>query len=162
MTNRYNLLTQDYIMKRRAFLKNTLLASAATATALVAPSALAKWTKETFEAEGFDAVMAAIGADKAETSDKITIKAPEIAENGMVVPITISTDIAGVTAIHLLIKENPSPLTASFTLSEKAIPSVKSRIKMGKSSDVIAVVKAGDKTYMNTVAVKVTKGGCGG
>lgn len=149
-------------MKRRSFLKGTLATSVATATALVAPSALAKWTKETFEAEGFDAVMAAVGADKAEKSDKIVIKAPEIAENGMVVPITISTDIAGVTAIHLLIKDNPSPLTASFTLGEKAIPSVKSRIKMGKSSDVVAVVKVGDKTYVNSVAVKVTKGGCGG
>ena len=149
-------------MKRRYFLKGTLAASAATAVALVAPSALAEWSKETFEATGFDAAMAALGGDKAEASDKITIKAPEIAENGMVVPITVSTDIEGVSSIHLLIKENPSPVAASFTLSEKAIPSVKSRIKMGKSSDVVALVKAGDKTYSKTVAVKVTKGGCGG
>lgn len=153
-------------MKRRSFLKGTLAAS--TATALVAPSAFAKWTEEVFAAGegdakgGFDSSMAAVGGDKAEKSDKITIKAPEIAENGMVVPITVSTDIEGASSMYLLIKENPSALAAAFTFSEKAIPSVKSRVKMGKTSDVVAVVKAGDKTYQNTVTVKVTKGGCGG
>lgn len=149
-------------MKRRSFLKGTLAASAATATILAAPSAFAKWTKEVYDAGDFNASMAAIGGDKAEKSDKITIKAPEIAENGMVVPITVSTTIEGTSAIYLLVKENPSPIAAGFTLSEKAVPSVKSRIKMGKTSDVIAVVKAGDKVYQNTVTVKVTKGGCGG
>lgn len=147
-------------MKRRSFLKGTLAASAATV--LVTPSAFAKWTKEVFEAGNFDASMAAVGGDKAEKSDKITIKAPEIAENGMVVPITVSTDIEGASSMYLLVKENPSALAAAFTFGEKAIPSVKSRVKMGKTSDVVAVVKAGDKTYQNTVTVKVTKGGCGG
>jgi len=150
------------MMQRRHFFKKILTLSTATAVVLTSPIAFAQWAEATFKAKNFDAAMAAIGADKAEESDKITLKAPEIAENGQVVPITISTSIQGASELHLLVKENPSPLAASFTLGELAVPQVKSRIKMGKASDIVAVVKAGDKVYITTKWVKVTQGGCGG
>ena len=146
-------------MKRRSFLRGTI---AATGAVVVAPSAIAKWSKETFEVDAVDALLTALGADKAEDSDKIKIKAPEIAENGAVVPITVTSEVEGTTNIYLITKEGTAPLTAAFTFGELAIPSVKSRIKMGKSSDVIAIVKADDKFYKASVPVKVTKGGCGG
>ena len=149
-------------MKRRAFIKSTVAAGIATGTAAIAPNAFAKWTKENFEAKGTDAVMAAIGATDATVSKDIKIKAPEIAENGAVVPITVESGIEGTETISMIVSNNPTPLTAVFTLGEGTAPKVKSRVKMGKSSDLIAVVTAGGKTYKNHVSVKVTKGGCGG
>lgn len=149
-------------MKRRAFIKGTVAAGIATGTAVVAPNAVAKWSKETFQAKSAEDALAALGLKDAVASEDIKIKAPEIAENGSVVPITITSGIEGTESISILIAKNPTPLTAVYTFGEGAVATVKSRVKMGKSSDVIAVVKAGDKVYKNHVAVKVTKGGCGG
>jgi len=147
-------------MKRRTFIKGTVVAGLASVT--LAPNAFAKWSEENFTAKDVDAALAGIEATKAEVSDKIKIKAPEIAENGMVVPITVTSEIEGTTSISIVIAKNPTPLVAVYEFGESAIPSVKNRVKMGKSSDVIAIVKAGDKVYKNHVAIKVTKGGCGG
>ena len=149
-------------MKRRAFIKGTVAAGIATGTAVVAPNAVAKWSKETFQAKTPEDALAALGLKDAATSEDIKIKAPEIAENGAVVPVTVTSGIEGTESITLLIAKNPTPLTAVYNIGEGTVATVKSRIKMGKSSDVIAVVKAGDKVYTNKVAVKVTKGGCGG
>jgi sulfur-oxidizing protein SoxY len=149
-------------MKRRAFIKGTIAAGIATGTAVVAPNAVAKWSKETFQAKSADDALAALGLKDAEESKDIKIKAPEIAENGNVVPITVDSGIEGTESISLFISKNPTPLTAVYTFGEGAKATVKSRVKMGKSSDIVAVVKAGDKVYKNTVTVKVTKGGCGG
>lgn len=149
-------------MKRRAFLKGTIAAGLAGSVAVLTPSAIAKWNKETMEAKGLEDTMKAMGVEGAEESKDIEIKAPEIAENGMVVPITVESKIEGTESISILVAENGTPLSAVFNMSEGAIPAVKTRVKMGKTSDVVAVVKAGDKYYKNHVAVKVTKGGCGG
>ncbi len=149
-------------MKRRAFIKGTFAAGIASGVAVLTPSAFAKWSKEHFESKGTDAALEAIGAKDATVSEDIKIKAPEIAENGAVVPITVASGIEGTETISILVSNNSSPLTAVFTFGEGAVPTVKSRVKMGKSSDLIAVVTAGGKTYKNQVAVKVTKGGCGG
>ena len=149
-------------MKRRSFIKGTIAAGIATGTVAIAPNAFAKWSKESFDAKGTDAALEAIGAADATASEDIKIKAPEIAENGAVVPITVESGIEGTESISMIVSNNPTPLTAVFTFGEGAVPTVKSRVKMGKSSDLIAVVKAGGKTYKNQVAVKVTKGGCGG
>lgn len=149
-------------MKRRAFLKGTIATGIATSAAMLAPNALAKWSKETFEVKGLDDTLKAIGADGAEASTDIKIKAPEIAENGSVVPVTVTSDIDGTESISILISNNPTPLSSTYTFGEGAVPAVKNRVKMGKSSDVVAIVKAGGKVYKNHVAVKVTKGGCGG
>ena len=115
-----------------------------------------------FKAKGIDAVIKELfGADAVE-SDKINLKVPEIAENGAVVPVTIKTDLDNVTSISILVDENPTPLSATFDLSPSVEADISARIKMGQSSNVRAVVKAGDKVYFTTKEVKVTIGGCGG
>ena len=154
-------------MKRRSFLKGTLAGGAvavAVGAGVLSPRAvMAAWPKAAFEAKDVATAMKGVfGTDLTEASDKITIKAPDIAENGAVVPITVDSSIAGVSTIAIVAKENGTPLAASFDLASNAKAYVSTRIKMGKTSDVIAVVKAGDKIYSAKKNVKVTIGGCGG
>ena len=154
-------------VKRRVFLKGSAAAGAVVAAAgagLIAPQAvLAAWNEAAFRSKTVEeAIMGLTGADAAEDSADISIKAPDIAENGAVVPITVSSSIAGVTAISIIADKNPSPLAASFALGEGANADVSTRIKMGKTGNVIALVQAGDKVYSAKKEVKVTIGGCGG
>lgn len=114
-----------------------------------------------FEAKTLDDALKAMAVTP-EESDKIKIKAPEIAENGAVVPVTITADMDGVTELSILVEKNPTPLAATFILGEGAKPEASTRIKMGATSNVIALAKAGDKTYSAKQEVKVTIGGCGG
>jgi sulfur-oxidizing protein SoxY len=154
-------------MKRRVFLKGSLAASAmgaAVGAGLLTPqTVLAAWPKEAFAAKKIeDSLSSLMGSDITTASTEITIKAPDIAENGAVVPVTVSTSIAGVESIAILAEKNPSPLAASFDLGKGAQGFVSTRIKMGKTGDVIGVVKAGGKLYAARKGVKVTIGGCGG
>jgi sulfur-oxidizing protein SoxY len=153
--------------KRRIFMHGGLAAgvvSVAVGAGLLTPrSVLAKWPSSSFEAESLDdALKASMGGDQATESSDITVKAPDIAENGAVVPITVSSTIKGVTTIAIYVKENARPMTASYDLGEGTEAFVSNRIKMGKTSDVVAVVKADGKLYQAKKAVKVTIGGCGG
>jgi sulfur-oxidizing protein SoxY len=152
--------------KRRVFLKGSMAASAvgvALGAGLLTPQAvLAAWPKGAFEAKKVDdAINALMGAPSTEASDQIEIKAPDIAENGAVVPVTVTTAMAA-ESIAIIAEQNPSPLAAAFTMGPGAMGDVSTRIKMGKTGDVIAVVKAGGKLYANRKGVKVTIGGCGG
>lgn len=104
---------------------------------------------------------AAFGSGDSAASDAITIKAPDIAENGAVVPVTVETTLAA-DEIAILADKNPTPMAARFMLSSSATGDVSTRIKMGKTGDVIAVVKSGGKLYSARKPVKVTIGGCGG
>lgn len=154
-------------MKRRTLLKGTVAAGAvgvAVGTGLLAPRAvLAAWPKDAFEATSVDnALNSLMGNAQLEGSDKIKIKAPDIAENGAVVPVSVSSDIDGVESISIVAEKNLNPLTSSFVLGASTEPFVATRIKMGKTSSVIAVVKAGGKLYSTGKEVKVTIGGCGG
>ncbi|PCH52372.1 MAG: thiosulfate oxidation carrier protein SoxY [Cellvibrionales bacterium] len=97
-----------------------------------------------------------------EQSDAVKLRTPDIAENGAVVPVSISTKIEGVESISLVVDENPNPLSASFNLTPDTVADISFRVKMGKSSTVRALVKTSDKVYMATREVKVTIGGCGG
>ena len=96
------------------------------------------------------------------TAGDIAIKAPDIAENGAVVPVTVSTGISGVESISIFAEKNANPLTSSYILGSSTEAFVSTRVKMGKTSNVIAVVKAGGKLYSAEKEVKVTIGGCGG
>jgi sulfur-oxidizing protein SoxY len=154
-------------MKRRIFLKGSLATGAAgmavSAGLLTPRMVLAAWPKSAFEAKSVDdAVNGLFGSSTLTGSDQIKIKAPDIAENGAVVPISVTTDIAGVESISVIVEKNASPLTASFVLGTGTEGYVSTRIKMGKTSSVIAVVKAGDKLLSAGKEVKVTIGGCGG
>jgi sulfur-oxidizing protein SoxY len=108
-----------------------------------------------------DAIKALYGKT-AEPSDKVKLDAPEIAENGGVVPITVSSSLADVTSISILVSENPNALAASYRIPAGTLPSVANRLKMAKTTNVIAIVEAGGKLYSTTKEVKVTVGGCGG
>ena len=123
----------------------------------------AAWPKEAFDADDLDgALQALFQGESAEASEAINLKAPDIAENGAVVPVTVSTDLTGVKTISVLVAANPNPLAASFVLSEGTNAEVSTRIKMGQSSDVIAVVETADGVFTASKEVKVTIGGCGG
>ena len=154
-------------LQRRIMLKGSLAASAlgvVAGTGLLTPKmVLAAWPQEAFAAKKLpETLQALMGSDSTEESADIKIKAPDIAENGAVVPITVTTGLAGVTSIAVIAKNNPAPLVTNYNLGEGAEGYVSSRIKMGKSSDVIAVVKADGKLYSAKKGVKVTIGGCGG
>jgi sulfur-oxidizing protein SoxY len=98
----------------------------------------------------------------AEPSDKVKLDAPEIAENGAVVPISVSTSLSDVTSIAFLVPENPNVLAAYYKIPQGTMPNVGNRIKMAKTSNVTVIVEAGGKLYSATKEVKVTVGGCGG
>ena len=154
-------------IKRRIFLKRSLTAGAvgvAAGAGLLAPQQiLAAWNQAAFEAKEVPgALNALLGSSTSEPSEAIKIKAPDIAENGAVVPITVETTLADVESIAIIASENPVPLVANFNLGKNALGFVSTRIKMGKTGDVIAVVKAGGKLYSAKKGVKVTIGGCGG
>jgi len=152
---------------RRVLLKGTLAAGAtgiAISAGLLTPKAvLAAWPKAAFEAKDVNsALTAALGSSNASDSADVKLKAPDIAENGAVVPVTVTSNIAGTEVISIIVAENGTPLSASFNLGANTNGFVSTRIKMGKTSDVVAVVKAGGKLYSSTKNVKVTIGGCGG
>ncbi len=154
-------------MQRRTFLKGTLAGSAigvAVGAGLLTPRAvLASWPKKAFEAKSVgDALSALHGSSNAADSGDIKIKAPDIAENGAVVPITISTTLGDLNSISVIAEKNPVPLVASYEMGPSAEGYVSMRIKMGKTSDVVAVVKSGGKLFRAAKEVKVTIGGCGG
>ncbi len=147
-------------MTNKRFLKHIRIV-ALTSILLLTTSLSFAQPVEAFRTMDFNAVMTAIGADQAKSSDKIVIKTPKIAENGSVVPITVSTTLEDVEKIYLVVKENPSPFVASFSLSGLALPLIKNRVKISKPSDVIVVVEAGGNVYKAKEFVKVTIGGCG-
>ena len=121
-----------------------------------------KYPEEAFMQKGETDAIKALYGKTAEPSDKVKLDAPEIAENGAVVPISVTTDLADVTSISFLVTENPNALAASYRIPAGTMPSVANRLKMAKTSNVIAIVEAGGKLYSATKEVKVTVGGCGG
>jgi sulfur-oxidizing protein SoxY len=152
---------------RRTLLKGTLAAGAvgvAASAGLLAPrTVLAAWPNAAFTATGVEASLTELyGTGTAADSGSIKLKAPDIAENGAVVPVTVSSTIANAESISIFVAKNPSPLTSSYALGSSTEAYIATRIKMGKTSDVVAVVKAGGKLYSAKKEVKVTIGGCGG
>ena len=124
--------------------------------------AQAAWSKTAFEAKSLDAALAAVNAGKPAESADVVITAPDIAENGAVVPVGAVSKLPNTEQISILVTKNPNALAASFTLPAGTEPEVATRVKMGQTSDVYAVVKADGKFYMSKKEIKVTLGGCGG
>ena len=152
--------------QRRSILKGTGAAgvvSVAVAAGLLKPGMVwaAGWNKAAFDAKDMAGALAGVGGSGVESA-QITVKAPDIAENGAVVPVEIISAIPGTERIVLIAEKNGFPLVADFALSNGAEGYVSTRIKMGATSNVRAVVKAGGKTYTAAKEVKVTIGGCGG
>ena len=129
---------------------------------LASRAALAEWPEAAFTAESPEAVIAELGGEGAQQSDAITITAPDIAENGAVVPVSVETTLPKVSRISIIVNTNPLPLTSSYEFSPRALPYVSTRVKMLQTSDVVALVESDGKSYVASREVKVTIGGCGG
>lgn len=153
--------------KRRIILKATMaggtLAVAAGASLLTPSSVLAAWPAKAFAANKIDVAMDAVsGKGRPIDSSDITVVAPDIAENGAVVTVKVTTTLPKVENISIYVPVNTFPLSASYILSNQIETSITSRIKMAKTADVTAVVKSNGKLYTAKKSVKVTLGGCGG
>jgi sulfur-oxidizing protein SoxY len=122
----------------------------------------AAWNKEAFAAKKTDDALKSLGTSGAQPGGDIVIDAPQIAENGAVVPIEIMSRIPGTTSIAVVVEKNPYPLVAKFDFMAGALPFVKLNAKMGETSDVRVIATAGGKHYAATKEIKVTIGGCGG
>jgi sulfur-oxidizing protein SoxY len=127
-----------------------------------AGSAWADWNKAAFDTKSFADAVKAMGGSGATESKEITITSPDIAENGAVVPFTIASKLGKTETIALLVEKNPNILAASFMIPDGTEAWVNTRVKMGQTSNVIALVKADGKYYYASKEVKVTLGGCGG
>ena len=146
---------------RREVIKQTgLLALLVSCGALTAEQARAA-DGSGFEAKTLGDAFAALGGKPADSKD-VTITSPDIAENGAVVPIAVTSNLPKTEAIYILVEKNPFPLTATFTIPEGTEGYVSTRAKMGESTKVWAVVKADGKLYASSKETKVTLGGCGG
>jgi sulfur-oxidizing protein SoxY len=121
-----------------------------------------QWNQAAFSGKTLRDALQALGAQNPNTSDAIVIRAPEIAENGAVVPVGVESKLPGTQSITLLVEKNPLPLAASFDIPAGTEPNVATRVKMGESSDIYALVKADGKFYVTKKEVKITIGGCGG
>jgi sulfur-oxidizing protein SoxY len=142
----------------------TLFTLLAAAGFLQPGDALAQaWNKNAFEAKTLDEVVKALGgAAPAQSKDIAFVQTPDIAENGAVVPIGVSSSVPKTESIAILVEKNPNALAAVFDLPAGTEPTVSTRVKMGQSSNIHALVRADGKLYVATKEVKVTLGGCGG
>ncbi len=139
---------------RRTFLKLSGLVTGGAAIA-------ATWNKNGFESKALADAMKSLGAAGATESKDIVITAPDIAENGAVVPIAVTSKIPNTQSISILAEKNPFPLSSTFDIANGAEGYVSTRLKLGETSNVRAVVKADGKFYTAVKEVKVTIGGCG-
>ena len=155
-------------IRRRQALKTgsgvTLLTLLAAAGWLTPGEAVAdEWNKAAFETNSMDATLKALGGGTpAQSKDIAFFQTPDIAENGAVVPIGITSNIPKTESIAILVEKNPNMLAAVFDVPAGTDPSLSTRIKMGQSSNVYALVKADGKYYVASKEIKVTLGGCGG
>lgn len=152
---------------RRVFLKGagaagTLMAALAAGLVKPARALASERNKAAFEAKNPADALKGLNAASPVESKEVLIKAPDIAENGAVVPIEVTSRIAGTESIAIIADKNPSPMVGEFSFANGAEAYISTRIKMGQSSTVRAIVRAGGKTYVAAKDVKVTIGGCGG
>ena len=152
---------------RREVLKGTgglAVMGLAMAAGLVKPGLAhaEAWNKAAFDSKSLADAVKAMGGSQPTESKDIAINSPDIAENGAVVPFTVESKLPKTQSISLLIEKNPNILAADFEIPQGTDPWINTRVKMARTSRVIALVKADGKFYYNAKEVKVTLGGCGG
>ena len=151
---------------KREFIKLTTVFGALAAIGALsveeARAQQAAWNKAAFDAKSLNDTVKALGGAGASQSTDIAITAPDIAENGAVVPVGITSKIPNTEAVYILVEKNPSALAAGFRIPAGTEANVTTRVKMAQTSNVHALVRAGDKFFVATKEVKVTLGGCGG
>ena len=152
--------------QRRNVLKTgsgAALLSVLAAAGIIAPGmALADWNKAAFDAKSMADTLKAMGAAAPADSKDVQVTGPDIAENGAVVPVGVTSSLPNVTMVAILIEKNPNALSASFNLPAGTEANVQTRVKMGQTSNVYALVKSDGKFFMASKEIKVTLGGCGG
>ena len=148
---------------KRTFLK-FIATSSITLYYLWLSKVMAAWPEQLFNTKSSENTTDLLTGDKsAQASDKIKIKAPEIAENGAVVPLSVDIDLPDIKTISILVDKNPSPLTSVFHLTDQLLPYVSTRVKMAETSQVIALAENHQGEFFSaTRSIKVTIGGCGG
>ena len=147
--------------QRRDFLALISLMAAAG----LLPAGVARgedWNKAAFSAKNMDDLLRILGAGAPKLSAEVVLIAPEIAENGAVVPVEIESKLPGTQSMAILIEKNPNIFTASFNIPNGTLPWVQTRVKMAETCNVYVLVKAGGQFYYTTKEIKVTLGGCGG
>jgi len=147
--------------QRRALLKYSAVFGLMASTGLISIAQAEEWNKAAFEGKNLDDVFKVLGAGSPDKSSAVTLNAPDIAENGAVVPVGITSTLKA-EQMAILVEKNPSTLAAQFFLPAGTEPFVTTRIKMGQTSNVYALVKADGKWLMAVKEIKVTLGGCGG
>jgi sulfur-oxidizing protein SoxY len=149
--------------RREMMTRSAAVAALLAGAGMLPAHAQAAWNKAAFEAKSLDEAVKALGLAKPAESGEIAFTAPDIAENGAVVPIAASTAVAGVKRIAFLVEKNPTTLAGVFEFTEFVETSVATRIKMGQTSNVLAVAITGDgRVLYAQKEIKVTLGGCGG
>ena len=147
--------------RRETLKQSAVVAGLLASTGMFAGPVLA-YTKDAFEAKTIADALKALGVGAPTASKDVTITAPDIAENGAVVPFTVTTTLAAVKSLLILVEKNPNALVAKFNVTDAVLPSFATRAKMGQSSDVYAVaITADGKALFAKTDVKVTIGGCG-
>ena len=122
----------------------------------------AEWNKAAFDTKNLQDTVKAFGGTTAAESKDIAITSPDIAENGAVVPVSVTSKLDKTESIAILVEKNPNALSAAFDIPGGTEPFVSTRVKMGQTSNVYALVKADGKYFFATKEIKVTLGGCGG
>jgi sulfur-oxidizing protein SoxY len=154
-------MTLSNAARRRVLQQGGALAALVGCGLLTAGEAHALVDASAFDLKTFDDALRALGAAPAE-SKEVVLTTPDIAENGAVVPVAITSRLPKTQEIYILVEANPLPLTAGFTIGEGMDPFVSTRIKMAQTTNVHAVVRADGKLYRARKETKVTLGGCGG
>jgi sulfur-oxidizing protein SoxY len=156
-------------MIRRTLLKgagSTGVLAAALATGVLKPTAVwaaEEWNRAAFEAKDLSVAVKAIGATSTADHKDLLLKAPDIAENGAVVPVEVVSNIPNTISIAVLVDKNPFPLSAAFDFANGGVAEISVRLKVAQTSNVKAVAKTADGKYFAVQKeVKVTVGGCGG
>jgi sulfur-oxidizing protein SoxY len=152
------------MLNRRDLLTHSARVAGLLASAGLLPlAAQAAYNPQAFEVKTMAELMKLLGGGAPAESKDVTVTAPDIAENGAVVPVTVATTLPGARRLLVLVEKNPSVMSAMFDVSDAVDANFATRVKMGQSSNVYAVAMMGDgKVLFAVKEVKVTLGGCGG
>jgi sulfur-oxidizing protein SoxY len=149
--------------RRQMLQRSAAVASAMAGLGLLPQAAQAAWNNAPFEAKNMADLVKALGVSAPTESKDVTITGPDIAENGAVVPVGCASTLPGVKRLMILIEKNPNMLAALFDVTDAVEASFNTRVKMGQSSNVMAVaITADNKVLFSQKEIKVTLGGCGG
>ena len=152
------------IQTRRDVMRHGGIVALLMAAGLLRPGDVcaADWNQAAFEIKKLEDLVTLLGGEPATVSDAININAPDIAENGAVVPITVSSAVPGTDAISILVEKNPNVLAAAFEIPAGTLPEINTRVKMAQTSNLFVLVRAGGKYFYAAKEIKITLGGCGG